>query len=352
MIVEAGKTYIGRVRATSSERDTLALRLRLSSVLSALDLRPPGLPQSAILCVRSLRDPLPGALRLGDHDTRPLYAWEQALQSSLKRLVERAMYPAREAIPASAEAVIFTDQAEMLACLAGDWCAGNIAGRWWWQGLFTGKDIERVLVPTWLRAPEYIPAALQRLAAMGKAVAFARALVDNNTRAMTQSMVRRFGLYELQTLLEPLVRQGPAPAPAQSADPPVRMASPASSRPSTRARTRRTGPKAAGRASTASKAQGRTGASAARNANGPSAQARYSVRVRGAPSRTARVIFPARLSPGMSRRLFTTRRATARSPTGTDASTARAVIRPVWTYAVPVVATSPKNTNTKSSPKP
>ena len=207
MIVEPGKTYIGKVRATSNERDTLALRIRLSSMLSTINLHPPGLPRSAIVCIRKFHDPLPGSLRLQNSSTRPPSAWEQAVQASLKQLVERAVYAARDAVPLNADVVIFTDQAEMLACLARDWCAGNITGRWWWQGLFRGKDIGQLLVPTWLNTPEYIPAALQRLATMGKANVFVRALGDNDARTMLQSVIRSFGLYELQFLRESVAKE-------------------------------------------------------------------------------------------------------------------------------------------------
>ena len=64
---------------------------------------------------------------------------------------------------------------------------------------------------------------------------------------------------------------------------------------------------------------------------GISTAATYSRLVAGAPMRTARVRLPLAVSPGMSRRLLTTSRATASRPTGTAAATARPVIRPIWT---------------------
>lgn len=216
MIVEPGKTYIGKVRATSSERDVLALRMRLSGMLSTISLQPSGLPASAILCISRLHDPLPGSLRLRNSGMRPPYAWEQAVQAALNRLVERAAHPAHGEVPSNAEAVIFSDQAEMLACLASDWCAGNIAGRWWWQSLLRGKDIGQIPVPTWLDASEYIPAALQRLASMGRVQAFVRALSDNDARAMLRSVIRSFGLCELQFLAEsPPQKHGPTAQPQE-----------------------------------------------------------------------------------------------------------------------------------------
>ncbi len=86
--------------------------------------------------------------------------------------------------------------------------------------------------------------------------------------------------------------------------------------------------------------------------NGSSRQATNSLRVAGAPIRTASVRFPDELSPGMSRRLLTTRRATDRRPTGAAARPASGVSRSSCTNAVPAVATRPKNTNTNSSPSP
>ena len=226
MIVEPGKTYIGKVRATSSERDTLALRIRLASMLSTINLHPPGLPRSAIICIRKFHDPLPGALHLQRSGTPPPPAWEQAVRASLKQLVERAVHPASDAVPSNTDAVIFADRAEMLACLASDWCEGSITGHWWWEGLFRGKDIGQLLVPTWLDTPEYIPVALQRLATMRKAKAFALAIGDNDTHMMLQSVIRSFGLYGLQFLHESVAREPVQSEPAPASKPKLPVFSP------------------------------------------------------------------------------------------------------------------------------
>ena len=201
VIAEPGKTYIGKVRATSRERDALALQLRLASMLSATDLHPPGLPASAIVCIRTMRDPLPGSFSLQRGGIRPPQAWEQAVRASLKQWVQRAAHPISGTVPANAEAVIFEDRAELLACLANDWCDGNSISRWWWQSLFRGEDIQRFLVPAWLDAPEYVPAALQHLAYNGKALRFVQSLRDNDAYTIVQRVTRVFGLHELQSAL-------------------------------------------------------------------------------------------------------------------------------------------------------
>jgi hypothetical protein len=68
--------------------------------------------------------------------------------------------------------------------------------------------------------------------------------------------------------------------------------------------------------------------------------------------RTASVRLPTALSPPMSRRLFVTRIAQASSPTPTEATMSTPVTARVWTYAVPTTGTTPKKTNTKTSPSP
>ena len=78
----------------------------------------------------------------------------------------------------------------------------------------------------------------------------------------------------------------------------------------------------------------------------------YSTRVRWSPSFTASVRLPDTVSPGMSRRLFTTSSAVAKHPTITAQPNETHVISPSWTYVDPVVATRPKNTNTNASPRP
>ncbi len=102
----------------------------------------------------------------------------------------------------------------------------------------------------------------------------------------------------------------------------------------------------------ASRAQGApTAAMGTSTANAPHASAWNSRRVRCSPSRTARVCLPVTWSVGMSRRLFTTRIAVVIMPTGTATSTAYQDQVSSWTYCEPTVATSPKKTKTKTSPR-
>ncbi len=195
------KTIVTRLRVKCAGVDALAAQLRVASLLNAANLRPAGIPPSAIVCIHRLRDPLPGLLQLSDSGSRPQHQWEQAVIAALERMVRQAARPALGVVPANAEAVIFSDRAELLACLASDWCAGIAVTRWWWQSLFRGVDVAPTVLAAWREAPEYIPAALQHLAETGRVAPFIRALNDNNARTLLQRLTHRFALTALQQAL-------------------------------------------------------------------------------------------------------------------------------------------------------
>src|SRR5262245_41865645 len=104
------QSLIARVRHASGD-DSLAQRLKLERGLGAADWSVPGLPPAAILCVRRIRSRAsnPGAIR-----------------SALEALARGAARPARNFVPAGAEAVWFADASEWLACLASDTLSGEL----------------------------------------------------------------------------------------------------------------------------------------------------------------------------------------------------------------------------------
>ncbi|HEX6186421.1 MAG TPA: hypothetical protein VFZ44_21195 [Pyrinomonadaceae bacterium] len=217
MIVEAGKTYVRRLRAFSTSRDALALRMRLERTLSQANLHPAWLPPSAILCVRQLRgEDAPAAPAL--HGRRAAAPdWERAIAARIETLARRAARPAREVVAAGTEAVIFDDQAELLACLASDWCGGVETTRWWWQSLFGVREVSAALLPALLASPEHVPAALGHLSKSGRLSAFARALGAQDARDVRRSVTRKFSLRALEEALEKTataaVRSEPTRAP-------------------------------------------------------------------------------------------------------------------------------------------
>jgi len=208
---------VSRLRVVSPGDDALAVQLRVSNLLGASWLEPSGLPPSAIVVIRKLVDPLPGRLPLRGLAGRPPLVWEQAVSAAIDRLVRRAARPALGAVPADAQAVIFVDISEWLACLAADWLKGLVASRWWWRDLLRRVDPGRALLSAWLAAPESVPAALRHLADRRQVVDFARALTDDFARALIDAVVLRFGLSRVREALD-RVEETPSDGPHRESE--------------------------------------------------------------------------------------------------------------------------------------
>ena len=215
-------TSVRSVRVRGVDTDAATARLRLGNLLAGSELRPSGLAPSAVLCVRRLIDPLPGTLRLETAEARPPPEWERAFVDALERALRSAARPAREAVPAGAEAVLFADRAELLACLARDARDGTAWTRWWWRSLRAGTAPGAdLVVEAWLAAPEHVPAALALLAARGEAQAFVAALPLATAATLAERVAHVFGAAELRRALvstasasaaaEPGAKQRPAP---------------------------------------------------------------------------------------------------------------------------------------------
>ncbi len=193
---------VNRLHIKTASSDRLAAQLSAARLFNTLSLQPSGLPSAAILCIRSLRDPRPGSLHLRRDDVRALRAWEEAVNHAIDQLAHQAVRPIEGAVPANAEAVLFADRSELLACLAADWCAGVVRAQWWWQNLLRHGDTNRAMIDAWLETPEYIPLALHRLAARRQAISFVQQLSGDHTRSMLKALVQTFDLYELSVVLD------------------------------------------------------------------------------------------------------------------------------------------------------
>jgi hypothetical protein len=217
--VTKAATRIERVHLHGDALDAGQARLRLGSLLERAELRPSGLPPAAVLCVRRVVDPLPGALQLDTGDARPPPDWERAFVESLERKLRAAARPAREAVPAAAEAVLFADRAELLACLARDARDGTAWLHWWWRDMHVSAAAgsDRV-VAAWLETPEHVPAALQLLADRGEAVAFVAVLPVRAARELVHRVAVAFGLVELRHVVSGASASLPVDRAAAGAD--------------------------------------------------------------------------------------------------------------------------------------
>jgi hypothetical protein len=105
-------------------------------------------------------------------------------------------------VPPSADAVVFLDPAELLACLARDFLLGAVAGTWWWQAWLqaSGRSTLELVLDAWIREARHIPAAMAALDSHGLAARFAGALSPREARTLFVAMV---DAYELPSLGAP-----------------------------------------------------------------------------------------------------------------------------------------------------
>ena len=197
MLADSQGARILQLRVRGTKLDSLRTQLRMSQLLNDVELRPSNLPPSAILCVRRLCDPMPSSLHLHGHAVRPPQRWTQALVASLDECVRRAARPLRQPAPADADAVLFADRAEMLACLALDEANGLLAYRWWWRTLVPEQQSNRMVGSTWLKTPHDIPAALAYLAASADAVRIVRSMDEVTVDALLDAVLATFNLRDL-----------------------------------------------------------------------------------------------------------------------------------------------------------
>jgi len=187
-------TTIGRLRLVAATADPNALRMRGGTVLGTLDLQPPAMPEQAILCIRKLHDPLPGGLDLRSPAAPRPAAWEAAMRAAVSGAMQRAVRPALGPVPANAEAVLFADRAELLACAARDALQGTLVSHWWWTHLLGGERSMAAVVREWRRAPAYVPAAAELLVSGGEIAPFVRSIPAGETIRIMESMLRVHGL--------------------------------------------------------------------------------------------------------------------------------------------------------------
>ncbi|MBJ6764109.1 hypothetical protein JGU66_25325 [Myxococcaceae bacterium JPH2] len=202
-----GETIIGRLKLRGADLEPLSAKLRLESLLSGAHLAPLGLPPSATVCIRRLADPRPGMLPVRQLTVRPPPAWEEALVQALRAQVASAARPARGAVPAGAEAVLFLDRAELLACLASDVCRGTASLNWWWRGLFPAADLARRVVAEWLRRPEYVPAALIHVARRQETPLVAALFSEDEARVLLARVCEVHGLTALSSAMNERLRE-------------------------------------------------------------------------------------------------------------------------------------------------
>jgi hypothetical protein len=157
----ASQTSIGKLVAHCPPRtDALRTRLRISHLLQGGDYSPPGFSPHAILLVRHLAvtRPLPLSFRLNSN-------FETQIRDAITRLYRNAVRPVGGRIPATADAVLFTDMGEWLACLGVAIADRQVERAWYWRACLRNQAVSSpsILVAACVSEPRFVPAAFVRL---------------------------------------------------------------------------------------------------------------------------------------------------------------------------------------------
>ena len=220
----ADQTSLEHVRLRGAGGEASVARLRLSSLLASASLQPTAMPPSAVLVVRSMADPLPGRIA-GELQAAATVSreWERAAQDRLGALYARAARPAWGAVSSSAEAVLFADYGELLACLANDLSSGAAAG-WWWQSILKRYSVR---LPgswssLWEGRAQYIPSALEYLVSRNRATAVLERIAPVQAWRLLLATVRVFDLPDSVIPRDgtpAIARTGGGPAHPKAAEP-------------------------------------------------------------------------------------------------------------------------------------
>jgi hypothetical protein len=109
----------------------------------------------------------------------------------------RALRPARGVVPTGAEAILFADAGEWLACLGLAVARREVERHWCWpSALGAGGAVSstQTLVHAWAQSPRFIPAALVRLAHCGEAARVLGALQPEEAGTLLSALRVEFDL--------------------------------------------------------------------------------------------------------------------------------------------------------------
>ena len=181
------------VRLHGDDGDTLRARQRLERALAEVDWSPPGLSPHAFLFVRKLTAD-------GRRGIRPQSeggAFGRSVSAALRGHAAAARRPWLHDDAAQADAVVFVDESELLACLWRDWARGTVPQRWWWRCVLGGQDpLAWLRLKAWPRAEWLVP-ALALLAERRDAVTCVARLEARDAERALQAVQAAYGLVHL-----------------------------------------------------------------------------------------------------------------------------------------------------------
>lgn len=133
------KDRICKLNIHASSGAVPALRMGVAKMLNAVDFRPRGMPPSAILMVDKISEKMPSDAAVLRPNIAAKKRWESALKGRLDKVYQSAVRPHKGRVSAGAKAIVFSDQAELVACLCRDIIEGTATSKWWWKRSYANK---------------------------------------------------------------------------------------------------------------------------------------------------------------------------------------------------------------------
>lgn len=202
----ANQLSIGKIVAHSAIRtEAMQARLRISHLLQTADFAPPGFPPQSILIVRHARSP--NSISLASFRLRS--QWEQSVRENITRLYRTAVRPVGGMVPAGAQAVLFADTGEWLACMGRAVHAGELDQTWYREAFLRSKvdSSSSALARAWFHEPRSVPAAIAHLAAWSRVVKVLQLFSPAEANAIFAAVAAEWNLpkqnWDLPRLSEP-----------------------------------------------------------------------------------------------------------------------------------------------------
>jgi hypothetical protein len=188
------RSSIRRLRARSAPLDVANVGARIERAFQTIDFNPSSLPSGALLCVRQLKDPLPGRLTEETRSNGEPQAWNHAMQQRLDELLRSATQPVRGRLPSAAAAVYFANEAELLRCLAMSQSEHRFLSEWWWSDILGKTWTDHPWHVLWRQSPKAIPGALILLAEERQLAAAVSTLTAPSAHSLARTVAQTFGL--------------------------------------------------------------------------------------------------------------------------------------------------------------
>ena len=181
-------SVLRKVTLRGGDGDALRARQRLEQALQGVEWAPSGLPPQAVLLVRRMV--------LAPRSTAaPVHAnaLAQQVSQALQACAGSARRPWLQDDAATAEAVLFLDEAELAACLVRDALGGRVTAHWWWRAVLVGRTAQEWLRSEVLASGRLIVPVMSLLAGRSQALSWAALWTEAEATMGLAALVQAHG---------------------------------------------------------------------------------------------------------------------------------------------------------------